>query len=489
MKSETVLLSILGLGPAWGFTPYTPTVGWTYYLEGSREGEWPDCAYRFLSHDSSCSTVDLWKGAGGNQEWTLEDAGGGGFYLRSNCGKYLSYAGDCSNHVLDMWADAGVNQKFLFTKGDNDDFTWYLEAAGRAGCDYRWGSFPVGCTTTEPDTVDLWSAAGTDQQFRIHPVRNKDHPLIHSMNSNFLCADPFMWWSDESSHYKLQCTGENLGLASTPPPLSAASTFTYSGSCLGGSPPAWASANNRWAPENFEHDGLNYIFFSDSQPDGSHRIGWAASGSGANPSAYDRYSSGYMNLGEAAGGDIDQHIFADDNGLVYIVWKTDDNNVGSTYTRIFAQEISVGNYSVSQIGSPREIMDSTGLWWVDSWVSGGSLVEGPDIVKHNGFYYLFFASGKYCEDSYAEGVAKSKNFWGPYDKMKVPILSSGIVGNSASNGGKLVGPGHASIARNHNDIDDFWIVYHASVGENCDRYPFINQLEFTQSGKWPYVDF
>ena len=38
--------------------------------------------------------------------------------------------------------------------------------------------------------------------------------------------------------------------------------------------------------------------------------------------------------------------------------------------------------AVLQIGQPKEIMDSTGLWWVDSWVAGGSLVE-VCIDRHN----------------------------------------------------------------------------------------------------------
>lgn len=483
----SAMAGLVALGSVSAFSPYTPTTGWTYHIEGAREGVWPSCAYRFLSYDSGCNSVDLWKAAGANQEWTLVDAGGGSFYLKTSCGRYLSYAGDCDNHVLDLWSEAGINQKFNFVKGDNDDFEWYLEAVGRSSCAYRWGSFPVPCTTSEPDTVDLWQAAGTDQRFRIHPVRNAQSPMTHDMNSEFGCADPFIWWEGGSSEYLLQCTGGSLGLASAPAPLSSKSTFQRLGECLGGNPPSWASANNRWAPENYMVNGVNYVFFSDSQSDGVHRIGWAVSSTGAKPSAYDMYSSDVMNLGGASGGDIDQTIFLDDNGQTYIVWKTDDNAVGSTYTRIFAQEIVFGNYTVSQVGSPVQIMDSKGLWWVDSWVSGGSLVEGPEIVKRDGLYYLFFASGKYCQDSYAEGVARSSSIWGPYEKLDVPILSTGIVGN-APGGGKLVGPGHASIAIDRTSDDVYWMVYHASVGENCDRYPFIDQLKFT-GGKWPYVEF
>lgn len=124
--------------------------------------------------------------------------------------------------------------------------------------------------------------------------------------------------------------------------------------------------------------------------------------------------------------------------------------------------------------------------WVDSWVSGGSLIEGPEIIKHGGEYYLFFASGKYCQDTYMEGVARSKNIWGPYTKLEVPILSTGIVGTA--NGIKLIGPGHASIVENYLSSDDWTILYHASIGNNCQRYVFINSLKFGSDG-WPFVNF
>jgi len=256
---------------------------------------------------------------------------------------------------------------------------------------------------------------------------------------------------------------------------------------LGGTQPAWASNSNRWAPENILSGEDNFIFFADTQSDGIHHVGWAYSTTGPNPSAWNKYASNYMNLGGAPGGDIDPHIFRDvtTDNRTYLVWKTDDNNAGASVTRIWMVEVNFGNGTVTQSGSPKVIMDSTGLWWADSWVAGGSLVEGPEIVKHGGYYYLFFASGKYCTDSYKEGVARSTNVWGVYDKMGVPLLSNGIVG--VSNGQQLVGPGHGSYVQDPNS-GQWNIVYHASIGENCNRYPFINDLNFGSDG-WPVVQF
>jgi beta-xylosidase len=190
----------------------------------------------------------------------------------------------------------------------------------------------------------------------------------------------------------------------------------------------------------------------------------------------------------APGGDIDSTMFTDVNGKTYLVWKTDDNSVGSAVTHIWAQELSFANDTMTQIGAPVVLMDSTGLWWVNSWVAGGSLVEGPEVVKVGAYYYLFFAAGQYCTDTYTEGVARSTSFFGPYEKMQSPVLSTGIVGVAVSpSSGKqesLIGPGHATYVQ----VSDSWrIVYHASIGDNCNRYSFINNLVFGADG-WPYVN-
>jgi beta-xylosidase len=236
---------------------------------------------------------------------------------------------------------------------------------------------------------------------------------------------------------------------------------------------------------------FNYVFFSDTQIDDNskHRLGWVMSSTGPNVGAYTNYSPSYLNLGMAPGGDIDSTIFTDrTTGRTYIVWKTDDNSVGSTYTRIWAQELSFTNETVYQVSSPVVLVDSTGLWWVDSWVDGGSLIEGPEVVQYNGWYYIFFAAGKFCQDTYTEGVARSQNFFGPYEKMTSPLLSNGIVGVAANSDGvltQLVGPGHATYVQL--DSGDWRIIFHASIGENCNRYAFIGELVFGADG-WPYLN-
>lgn len=488
----SIILATIICGVVRAFNPLVPTNGYTYVIEANRESAWPSCAYRFLSYSSTCDKVDMWNAAGGNQHWQFISTGDsdGSFYLKTGCGRFLSYSGDCNDKsTIDLWSQAGINQKFRLVVGDNTQFEYYLEAVGRSQCGYRYVSFPVQCTTSTPDKIDFWNAAGPDQRFRLYPV-SSTNPVTHSLGSSFECPDPYAWKPRKSSSYKIQCTGGGLQLGSTSDIDNAA--FKYQGDCLGGTIAGWAATNERWAPENYESpDSMyNYLFFSDTQSgDGKHRIGWVSSHNGASTNQYNVYSPTYMNLGMASGGDIDQHIFEDTDGKTYLVWKTDDNSVGMKYTRIWLQQVSFSNGTVSQVGSSRVLMDSTGLWWIDSWVSGGSLIEGPEIIKAGAYYYLFFAAGKYCQDTYTEGVARSTSIFGPYEKMKSPVLTNGIVGVGKSSSGsvqQLVGPGHASIVQI--DSSNYRIVYHASVGENCNRYAFVNKLKFRSDG-WPSVEF
>jgi arabinan endo-1,5-alpha-L-arabinosidase len=492
MMIFSLLLVLISCHLLAAFNPLVPTHGYTYAIEANREGVWPSCAYRFMSFSGSCDKVDLWNAVGGNQHWQFLSTGDadGSFYLKTSCGRYLSYTSDCNDKTtIDLWSGAGINQKFRFIVGDNTQFEYYIEAVGRSQCAYRFMSFPGGCTTNSPDKIDFWSATGTDQRFRIYPI-SSTNPVVHSMGSNFVCPDPYVWKPKTTSDYRIQCTGGGIkiGVSSS---LEPTSTFSYIGDALGGSPAAWASADGRWAPENYESpDGqFNYLFFSDTQPDGIHRTGWVSSSTGPNVKTYTHYSSSYLNLGMAAGGDIDGHVFEDtaNGGRTYFIWKTDDNNVGSKSTRIWLQELQFANGTVAQIGSPRVILDSTGLWWVDSWVSGGSLIEGPEMIKYGNYYYLFFAAGKYCQDTYTEGVARSTSVFGPFEKMRSPVLSNGIVGRGkdlSGNSQQLVGPGHAAVVKTTSGA---WrLVWHASLGENCNRYAFISNLQFGADG-WPYI--
>jgi arabinan endo-1,5-alpha-L-arabinosidase len=202
------------------------------------------------------------------------------------------------------------------------------------------------------------------------------------------------------------------------------------------------------------------------------------------PGNWNAFSPSYLCLGATQGGDIDPHIFTDEDGSRYLVWKSDDNRLGLPVTHIWAVQVSISSAGVSLIGKPQVLLDSTELWWAAiDYVPDGHLIEGPEIIWRNPYYYLFFAAAAYCSPSYSEGVARSKSMWGPYEKLHIPILSTGIVGSV--NRSKLIGPGHASFVK---DPKNEWIaVWHASFpGETCVRSAFVSYLQWG-ADDWPYI--
>lgn len=57
-----------------------------------------------------------------------------------------------------------------------------------------------------------------------------------------------------------------------------------------------------------------------------------------------------------------------------------------------------------------------------SWEKG--IVEAPWMTVHNGTFYIFYSGCGYANKCYAVGVARSQNFFGPYEKHPTPILQT-----------------------------------------------------------------
>jgi hypothetical protein len=145
------------------FSPYEPTAGWRYYLEAAHpDSLWPACDARFLSFPASCDGLDLWSGAGANQQFELEEvfsgnassyagissnasaAAVGSFRIKLACGNYISYSETCGNTAVGT-SPVGAAVFRLTPSGgaQGSAFAWSIEAAGRAvsGCSETMLSF------------------------------------------------------------------------------------------------------------------------------------------------------------------------------------------------------------------------------------------------------------------------------------------------------------------------------------------------------------
>jgi len=160
----------------------------------------------------------------------------------------------------------------------------------------------------------------------------------------------------------------------------------------------------------------------------------------------------------------------------YLVWKVDGNAYGKP-TPIYIAELNGDGSAI--VGSPTEILRNN-LGWE------GDLVEGPWIIYHKPYYYLFYSGNGYASSRYAVGVARSKSIKGPYTKAATPVMSQ--IANGAP-GHKFAGPGHCSVV-NVPDTGIDVMVYHSwlsgKVGQSPGRLVLADRIWWGEDG-WPYV--
>jgi xylan 1,4-beta-xylosidase len=226
--------------------------------------------------------------------------------------------------------------------------------------------------------------------------------------------------------------------------------------------PAWADYYF-WAPE-ISHDanGKTYVFYTAHQRGGNLAVGVASA---------DRPEGPYKDHGPLVGqpdGSIDGFPMQDEKGQPYLIWKEDGNSVQKP-TPIWAQRLSADRTKL--VGEKKELFRNTAPW-------EGNLVEGPSVVRHGGYFYMFYAANGCCgaECTYAMGVARAKTLLGPWEKFdRNPILTKQA---------NWTCPGHGTaIERNGH----WYMLHHAyQVGslQYVGRQGILSEFTWTKSG-WP----
>jgi arabinan endo-1,5-alpha-L-arabinosidase len=240
--------------------------------------------------------------------------------------------------------------------------------------------------------------------------------------------------------------------------------------------PAWASTmQDFWAP-HVQRAGKRYIMYLSVKPDGSDEqhglcLGVATASSPMGPFTDVGHplkcGAGFVN--------IDPMAFDDPaTGKHLLYW-------GSGFEPIKVQELSADRLSFKAGSKPIELVRPTGL--------GGKfpvLIEGPWVVRHGGYYYLFTSGDNCCgpKANYAVLVARSRSATGPFQEHGVILRKSS----------RWNAPGHNSIVTDPAGQD--WIVYHAVDTRrprekptdelNTRRILLIDRIRW-RSG-WPVID-
>jgi beta-xylosidase len=230
--------------------------------------------------------------------------------------------------------------------------------------------------------------------------------------------------------------------------------------------PEW-SVGNYWAPEIWQENGKIYIFYTARRKDGPLCI--AAATADKPTGIYTDH--GALECQEV--GSIDAFPIRDENGKLFLVWKEDGNSVGKP-TPLWAQELDTKNWKL--VGKRTEILRNNPETWE------GTLIEGPFIMRKNGYFYMFY-SGNFCCGrgcNYAMGVARSKTLLGNWEKYEQnPILK----GNENWNC-----PGHGSAVTDEKGRT--WMLYHAYHPKDTayvGRQALLDEVKWTRDG-WATIN-
>jgi beta-xylosidase len=138
---------------------------------------------------------------------------------------------------------------------------------------------------------------------------------------------------------------------------------------------------------------------------------------------------------------IDPFLFKDDNGKIYL-FHVEFSGGNKIYVAQLKDDLS-GIYDNT---------DSLCLFAQDNWEKiMGNVIEGPTVLKHNGWYYLIYSANHFKSKYYAVGYAISKSVYGPWKRSNDnPILSIEGTGKS--------GTGHGDIF--YNKSYEMYYVFH-----------------------------
>ncbi len=236
--------------------------------------------------------------------------------------------------------------------------------------------------------------------------------------------------------------------------------------------PAW-SVGNYWAPELAEHRGRFYVYYTARRKGGPLCVAVATAPRPAGPYT----DHGPLVCQEV--GSIDGFPVTDERGRRYLLWKEDGNSV-SKPTPIWAQPLSADGTRL--VGERREIMRNDQPWEKHATLPYGDLVEGPSLVRRNGWFYMFY-SGNFCcarDCNYALGVARSRKLLGPWEKFSGnPIMA----GNEA-----WKCPGHGTV------VDDgrgrqfyMYHAYHPRDFVYVGRQALVDEITWGPDG-WPTIN-
>ncbi len=214
---------------------------------------------------------------------------------------------------------------------------------------------------------------------------------------------------------------------------------------------------NFWAPEVIKEGDTYYMVYTAQE-----HIGIATSDSPLGP--FTNKADSFL-LPDFK--NIDGHFFRDDDGKIYLYFVSCGAVEYNGYSTTKGNNIWGGEFDLATctfVTDPVLLVEyDTSLTYILSgyYFDGSPVAEGPEILKHNGKYYLTYSASGYKDPKYAVHYATSDSPLGSYTKYsKNPIFITDDRNQTDTKNPHLYGTAHHCFTTSPDGTETI-IVYHA----------------------------
>lgn len=215
-----------------------------------------------------------------------------------------------------------------------------------------------------------------------------------------------------------------------------------------------------WAPAPIARNGKYYLYFGANDIQTNDEYGGIGVGVADRPEGPYKDPIGGPLIAKYYNGaqPIDQDVFLDDDGQAYIYYGGHGH---ANVAKLNSDMISLGTFSDGS--TFKEITPK-------------NYVEGPQMIKRNGTYYLFWSEGGWGGPDYAVSYAMSASPLGPFERLAKILEQDTAVATGSGHNGVIHVPGS----------DIYYMLYHRHpLGNNIDandRHLAYDRLTFNPDG-------
>lgn len=309
------------------------------------------------------------------------------------------------------------------------------------------------------------------------PATHSRHTVVQLLNGNF--PDPGVVVSGKT-YYAYSTASQHGHIPVATGTVLRRGSFTPRGDALPKLPP-WVkpTGSQVWAPDVSKRPDGRYLMYyaaiSNTPSGGAYRhcIGAALATGPAGP--FTPAGDHPVVCRDDLGGSIDASAFTD-GGRHYLLYKSAGNPVHQR-SMIWIQQVA--DDGITPRGPAKMILRAD---------HPGGTVEAPYLVKHGTRFVLFYSTGTYSTDTYAERWASSTSLDHGYTPASAPLLASATDTKphcTPGNAGTLSGPGGGTVV--HTTAGDE-ILYHGIVAcrPHLSRALYASPLGWTHSDT-PYL--